>query len=249
MGWLKSAWKGTKNVAKKIGKGAAKFGEELVQVPGYAVGKVGDAADYLTGADDLKKGFKEAQKGYQAMGAQAETMYKEGEGRALGEYDKSQSVADSNRAQLGGPGYLEQFYSDNAARQGQLKFAQDQAARANADAFAGRGLNNSTIAVEYENRARQGLLGDYLKMEGELAGGADVSKRGRLKQMYDEQFALSDARSGIISESTKNRVAAMTDAEKQRLAAYLAEQGVDRETINMILGFGIEGAKVAVAAG
>jgi len=236
MGWLKKAWGGVKKGAKAVGSTAQAWGEGL----GSDVKALGEGAyDWATGQQQ-KEGYKEAQGSYGALGAKGEATFDASQAGQLGEYDKAQGVYNAQADYYNQPGYLENYYADNAERRGNLGFAMDEASRRNADAFAARGIQNSTVSAEYENRARQGLLGDYLKQEGALAAGADVARRGHMTDQFGNQLDISRGRAGVRGQSARDKWEAYSDAEKNRIRARLAEKGYNQQRLDELIGAGVD---------
>lgn len=212
------------------------------------LGAAGDAWDSFSGGKEKRKGYNDAANAYGAYGQAQKDWYGQGLNKEMGAWGQAQDVYNRSAPQLQGPGYAEQFYTDNqGGRQGALKYTMDTAARANADAMAARGINNSTVAGEYENRARQGLLSDYTQHEGQLASAADEAKMGRLRQLFGEQFGIAGGEAGSIGQSYGQAGQAMSDAQKNQIAARLAASGVKQEEINQLLALISTGAKAYAA--
>lgn len=242
---------------KSLGKGAVKYGTgydidegEWSPTNVGGVGMLKDAYGETFGkmAGDKRKAAEKGARSYGELGGNLWNLYGTAGQQQLGALGKAQGIATANAGDLGRAGFLETFYKDNAARQGQLGWAMDQAARANADAMSARGINSSTVAGEYENRARQGLLGDYLANEGALAGGADAAMRARLGQRFGEQFGVSREQSGVIGKTAENQGEALMDTEKNRIAAQMMADGADAEAIAAALGWTTDAAKAFIAA-
>lgn len=185
---------------------------------------------------DKKKGYEKAASSYEDLGRRASGMYGEMGQAQLGAYGNAEGAYGRMQDAYSQPGYMEKFYEDNARRQGAYGFAADEMARRNASAFAARGMNNSTMAAAAEQRGLQGLSADYLRQEGQLASAAEASRRGRFSDMYGASMGLGGAKAGILGGMYEGQIGAMSDAEKNAIAARLAAQGVSADQIEKILG-------------
>lgn len=150
-----------------------------------------------------------------------------------------------------------------------FNYMSDQINRNTANQWAARGMLNSGPALEANARAQAQLAAMQAQQQAGLAEAASGERAGRFQNMFGDQGQLFGAsqslfgdtqniaqmqdqlaaqRAGAISGMYQQGGNAMTDTEKNAIAARLAAAGVPLEVSNSILGGGVQLATAGIGA-